>query len=1194
MSQAQNVFTGGGEMARLMRSFDWSRTDLGPASRWPESLRSTIGICLASRFPIVLYWGREYTVLYNDAYSQILGAKHPQALGQPCSVCWAEIWDTIGPMLNGVVRTGQATWSDDKLLVLHRHGYPEECYFSFSFSPVRSGGEVAGVFTAVVETTGRVLGERRLDTLRHLAERTAARSVDEACTRAADALDSNPADIPFSLVYLLDGEGSHARLAASTGIRPGTGMSPSVVRLDDASSPWPMRAAVDAGQPQVVRDLGVRHQPLSERKLPPPDTALVLPLALAGLERPAGVLVAGVSPRQALRDDYRSFFDLVAGHVAAAIAYARAYSLERQRAETLAELDRAKTSFFSSVSHEFRTPLTLMLGPLEEALDTGGALPEAQRSLVETAHRNGLRLLRLVNTLLDFARLEAGRLEAVWEPVDLSRLTADLASAFRSAVEKVGLRLRVDCPALGEQVFVDPDMWEKIVLNILSNAFKFTFAGEIEVRLRRLSKEAVLTVSDTGVGIPESELPRIFERFHQVSAVRARTLEGSGIGLALVRDLVALHGGRVEVASQLGQGTCFTVRLPLGSAHLPPARIRQPRGPAAPAISAAPFVEEALRWLPGPVPSPADGEPPVLNTLTGGAGSVDPGRTQGARVLVADDNADMRAYLLRLLSRSWEVEVVNDGRAALASATANPPSLVLTDVMMPGLDGLELVKALRRDPRTAVVPVLVLSARSGQEATVDGLGSGADDYLVKPFTAAELLARVRANLELSHTRLEAQSAAAQLQAARRSQGHALEVLRAVSRLTDMGLDMTQFFLNLTETVARLVRARRVVFLTLEDDASLTARAGAYGFAPEAVAELRDIPCRANGDGILDRIVHAGRVYRSRIAPDDPELRPYLRWLDLVQVRDVLAIAWKAADRSIGIVAACDSTRQEGFTDEDAWVLRVAGKAAGTVWLHRVAEIALGEMRDAEADRLRAAARQAAELEKVKTEFLLLASHELRGPVTVLRGYLTMLCDGEIPGDPRPIYQILLSKVDEAHLLVERMLETARLEDRRLVLEVESLDVRDVARTAARAISLRRTDHHRLELNLPDEPVLVSCDRARLLTILANLLDNAIKYSPDGGAVRLSLRVDAGSRRAEISVSDDGIGIDAKEMPLLFNRFGRVVNADNSHLPGTGLGLYVARELARMHGGDIVISSRRHVGTTVVVTLPLADQLEALG
>jgi signal transduction histidine kinase/CheY-like chemotaxis protein len=555
---------------------------------------------------------------------------------------------------------------------------------------------------------------------------------------------------------------------------------------------------------------------------------------------------------------------------------------------------------------------------------------------------------------------------------------------------------------------------------------------------------------------------------------------------------------------------------------------------------------------------------------------------------VADDNADMRAYLSHLLSRSWTVEVVNDGLAALASATARPPDLVLADVMMPGLEGLDLVMALRTDPRTAAIPVIVLSARAGVEAMVGGLESGADDYLVKPFAAAELLARVRANIELARTRREAQASSARLEAALRSHGHALEVLRAVSRLTDQGSNVSEFFHDLTDTVARLVSAAGVVFLTLEEDASLTAHAGAYGFAPEVLTTMKGIPCRADGDGVVDRIVHGDMVFRSRIDPDDPEVDRYRPWLSLTRVGDALAIAWRAGDRPIGMVAAFDSTRPGGFTDEDVWVLRVAGMAAGAVWLHRQAEIALGEMRDAEADRLREVARRAAELEEVKSEFLRLASHELRGPVAVLRGYLTMMQEGEVAGaDLGPTYPILLSKVDEINLLIEQMLETARIEDRRLMLEVESLDMREVARAAAGALSVRLTDNHRLVLDLADEPIMVTCDRARLLTILSNLLDNAIKFSPHGGTVTLSGRIDTDGRAAEIRVSDEGIGIDPREMRTIFTRFGRVVNADNSHLPGTGLGLFVARQLARMHGGDIQISSRRRVGTTVVVTLPVA-------
>src|SRR5579862_9957117 len=200
---------GGGEMARLVRAKDWSRTPLGPIEQWPQSLKTSVSICLASRFPIVMYWGPEYVVLYNDAYSSILGSKHPWALGQCCRDCWAEIWDTIAPMLDGVVQTGVATWSNDLLLPLNRYGYAEECYFSFSFSPVRvEAGVVGGVFTAVIETTENVIGERRLRTLRDLAARAVdARSEQEACEIAAETLAENLHDIPFSAACRPSGNG---------------------------------------------------------------------------------------------------------------------------------------------------------------------------------------------------------------------------------------------------------------------------------------------------------------------------------------------------------------------------------------------------------------------------------------------------------------------------------------------------------------------------------------------------------------------------------------------------------------------------------------------------------------------------------------------------------------------------------------------------------------------------------------------------------------------------------------------------------------------------------------------------------------------------------------------------------------------------------------------------------------------------
>ncbi len=451
--------------------------------------------------------------------------------------------------------------------------------------------------------------------------------------------------------------------------------------------------------------------------------------------------------------------------------YLRAQELQsanrqlRAANEALAELDSAKTAFFSNVSHEFRTPLTLMLAPIEDVLDNS-TLADGDREQLEIVHRNGLRLLKLVNNLLDFSRLEAGKMQAVYESTDLATFTLDLASGFRSAVERAGLSFIVDCPPLESPIYVDREMWEKIVLNLLSNAFKFTFEGKIAVTLHSIGECIELTVQDTGTGIPTEELPNLFERFHRVQGTRARTHEGSGIGLALVQELVKLHGGTVSVSSIVGEGTTFTVVIPIGSERLLTGYNSALRTQNS--IGIAPYVEEALRWL----PEEEDGETRGQGDK-GTRGQGDKGtRGQGefmsilapsshsspapsARILVADDNADMRDYLKRLLSRFYQVEVVADGVAALAAVRQQRPDLVLTDVMMPGLDGFALLHRLRADVRTREVPILLLSARAGEESRVEGLDAGADDYLLKPFSARELLARVRANLEMARVRQEA-------------------------------------------------------------------------------------------------------------------------------------------------------------------------------------------------------------------------------------------------------------------------------------------------------------------------------------------------------------------------------------------------------------------------------------------------------
>jgi PAS domain S-box-containing protein len=422
--------------------------------------------------------------------------------------------------------------------------------------------------------------------------------------------------------------------------------------------------------------------------------------------------------------------------------------------ESLAALDRAKTTFFSNVSHEFRTPLTLMLGPLEEIQkEAREQLSPERHELLVTVRRNGLRLLKLVNTLLDFSRMEAGRAQTSYQLTDLASFTSEIASAFDSAMKSAGLCFSVECLPIADPVYVDRDMWEKIVLNLLSNAYKFTFEGDVALTLKSVDGTVELQVRDTGVGIPEEHREHVFERFHRIENTRVRTHEGTGIGLALVQELVKLHGGSVCVESAVGAGSTFTVTIPSGTDHLPAERIQAAQTPASTTIRAEAYVEELKQWLevePGLAVDAAT--LPKQATL---ASSLEP-PPSGKRELIvlADDNADMRHYLTRLLSERYEVYAAADGLQALEVTRKLRPVLVLADVMMPQLDGFGLLRAIREDSSLASTPVILVSARAGEESRVEGLEADADDYLIKPFAARELLARVGAHVKMASLRRE--------------------------------------------------------------------------------------------------------------------------------------------------------------------------------------------------------------------------------------------------------------------------------------------------------------------------------------------------------------------------------------------------------------------------------------------------------
>jgi PAS domain S-box-containing protein len=800
----------GGEMGRRIQTYDWAASPLGPAHLWPQSLKTAIRILLSSRYAMWMAWGPDLTFFCNDAYLPTLGVKAKWALGSSSRRVWSEVWEFAGPRIEHVLTTGTATWDEDLLLYLERSGFPEETYHTFSYSPLADDDStIVGMLCVVTETTERVIAERRMTLLRDLATQLTLTRRLEDVGPALNKILSNQPDLPLLAAYLLDADDSgRATRLCFIGTAEDSALFPPATRTDADASP-PLQDLLAGSRDMPISDLaewlGGSLGP-TDTGGKRPDQARLVPL-MQGPDRCIGFVVAGLAPYRRSDPEYVGFIDLLAGQIEANLNSVSAYEEERRRAEALAELDRAKTAFFSNVSHEFRTPLTLILGPLEEVLEK--RQPEIQPetlALAETAHRNSLRLLKLVNSLLDFSRLEAGRVQAQFQPTDLAAYTAQLAASFESLLIKAGLAYRIDCPPLPQPVLIDRGMWEKIVLNLLSNAFKFTLTGEIAVSLKASpdGRQAVLAVHDTGSGIAPEDQPRLFERFYRVAGVHRRSFEGSGIGLALVQELVLQHGGSITLDSMPGKGSCFTVSIPFGTAHLPAEQLLPTASTALQPSQADNFVSEAMRWLPGR---------PALADPSQATGTPRAAAATGQRILLADDNADMRDYIQRLLlAEGYSVEAVRNGKEALEAARREPPDLIISDIMMPRLDGYGLLQALRADFLLRLVPVIFLSARAGEDARLDGIDAGADDYLAKPFSARELVARVARNLETARLHRETERALVE-------EATTLEILSRVGAMVSAQLDLDSVVQAVTDAATRLTGAAfGSFFYNVEDDA----------------------------------------------------------------------------------------------------------------------------------------------------------------------------------------------------------------------------------------------------------------------------------------------------------------------------------------------------------------------------------------
>ena len=1149
---SDSVFTEGGDMGARMRAVDWSKTALGPVEQWPLSLRAGVRIVLGAGHPMLISWGPDHIMLYNDAYGVVVGTKHPGALGRSCRDVLAEAWDFIGPRFDSVYKDGKnISTLTHQMFTFHRNNYLEECYFAFSYSPVPDDdGNVGGVLTNALDMTERVIEDRRIQVLRDVASRTAeARNEEEVWRVSAETLGLNRTSAPFAFLYEYLPNDRKARLA-SLSTQTDDALHPSLVDCTGESI-WHFPDALK--EDCLVVELGERAAGVCIPGWPhPPKKAAVVPIRLREHSEAAGFLVLCIHPGRAFDSNYRRFVRRIAEQIAIGLASARAYERERQRAEALAEIDRAKTAFFSNVSHEFRTPLTLMLGPLEEVLpDVQERLaPERHEQLV-TVRRNALRLLKLVNTLLDFSRIEAGRVQAVYEPTDLAGFTSEIASVFRSAMDKAGLQFSVECCPIAEPVYVDRDMWEKVVSNLLSNAFKFTFDGAVTVTMQAVDRAVALQVHDTGVGIPEDQRERVFERFHRIEGTHARTYEGTGIGLALVQELVKLHGGTVRVDSVLGRGSTFTVTIPLGTGHLPAQRIQAARSIASTAIGAVSYADEAQGWLPDELggASPA----PMVSNLTSLAPSPRGAPAEKREsILVVDDNADMRQYLRHLLGDRYDVQMVADGYQALDATRLSHPALVLADVMMPRLDGFGLLRAIRDDPSLASTPVILVSARAGEESRVEGLQAGADDYLVKPFTARELLARVETHLKLAHLRRETAEREVRLRSEAELEHQKLQATE--ERLAETSR-LYRELQNREAKIRRLVDANIVGVVLWDLDGRILDANTAF---------LRII-------GYEREDLLSGRLRWRDLTPAEWLEREERLWIPQLKATGSVAPYEKEYCRRDGSrvpVLIGLATFEEGGNQGVAFVLDLTERKRATDALREL------QMELAHANRLATMGQLAASM-----------AHEVNQPIGAARNNahaaLRFLAD-DLPDltEVREALECVVNETYRAYDIIGRIRDQVkkappRTEDVDLNSAIEEVVALVRGELSKNRVSLRT------QLAQGLAPVLG--DRVQLQQVMLNLILNATEAMSGAGdeARELAIYTEASAPDSlVVAIGDSGPGIAPEDRERIFESFYTTKTG------GVGIGLSICRSIIEAHGGRLWADAHQPRGAVLKFSLPV--------
>ena len=1272
-------------MVKMLRTHVWSQTDLGPLQNWSQTLLSFASMVIAAPHAMSLCWGPSAIMIYNDSFAPLLGKRHPKAFGCSLKSNFATEWESsFRDTFKAVYENGESIFFEERLFMFEpEDGILLERYFTGAWSPIRDKQNIVAVLRSGLDTTHRVVSERRLKTLREIDIHCSfARSLEQIPAALETALSFNPFDVPFCIIYTCDVQfsvvsdrqestairatSSHSdlidhlskgsksenvsqksfettsepilvtyKLRAVTGLTTSHVLCPDTVEirlqnsaegsqlfapLDEVEHIWPFRqiAEMNTGidvnnlAPEYFDDLTLPH-PKWQR----PSAAAVLPIVSKGDNIGSdGVMVAvmimGLSPHQEFDEAYRSFAAMISSHISSNFQLIRSIEVERERAEELAAANRDRTIFFNSVSHELRTPLTLILGPLDDIINgienSHDGLKSAHlQEQVTLMRRNCMRLLRLVNGLLDFSRAESGKMTASFYEVALAKFTGDLASTFRSAIEKGNVTYVVDC-SHSMRAWVDPDLWEKIVFNLIGNAFKFTLSGVIEVSCKpsKDGKSAVFEVKDSGVGIPPHERLRIFDRFHRVQNQSARSHEGTGIGLALTLELVKLHGGGLECDSDFGIGSTFRVKLPLGSSHLPSEHLNVNKKyyldslePMTGKIYGRGIVDEAHTWISteDTITGPTSGQSISFSaesnesTINYESTNFIPYSTRGSRVLIVDDNNDMRKYIRKVLSHWYSVIECRDGKEAVRLAVEEKPDLIVSDVMMPELDGFALMRILRSHQETKTIPIILLSARAGENAKVEGLRAGADDYIIKPFSARELVARIHTHVELARLRYELE-----MRVSDRTKQLAQSELRyrVLSEISPVG-------------VFRLDPQLHLIY-TNEKFWDITG-------------------CSASND-------RTTTSWLGFVHPDDREL---LRSLvsenpvnPSVALRRGIEIRW-------------------GSHDDFKWSLVNIVEE----WSDRGEYVSLvGAMTDTTARKIleQKTLKDSEEMRHQQEQFIDMVMHEMRNPlngiyhsadivhtsVSKLRDEITHLqTDDPLKSDTTKLRQFLAAikhELDDDVKFLEDLEICAqhqkRIADDVLHMSKIQMNILPLSLTAFQPETelqklLRMFTREAIAKNIVLESKVgkgfsnmnishIISDPIRIAQILINLLSNAVRFSDKRPNPQIVVSMDVSfeapalndsissaevgnakfedylenaniidARRVflQYNVQDSGVGLTTEEQQHLFRRFQQASHKTFAEYGGVGLGLFISRAIVERLGGRISIESQKDIGTT---------------